>query len=222
MNARENELNDLNLQQRNILLNFSEITQLTDYNLCRSILFQNNWNLENSIENFINNKNNPTPNPTNTILNNNQINGSNGSSSYQSNRRGGIEEEEEHLNIIQRQGIDQSQSHLFDFLFTPLRWLFRIYPESLNPDEDIIKFVNDFKTQYGDNTPQFRNVSYNQAVVSANREVKFLIVYLHSPLHEDTPKFCRYEIFSFIYSFINSFYSLILDKFYVLKELLAF
>lgn len=38
----------------------------------------------------------------------------------------------------------------------------------------------------------FMAESYREAVQEAARQHKFLMVYLHSPLHQDTPDFCRY------------------------------
>lgn len=43
----------------------------------------------------------------------------------------------------------------------------------------------------GERPPNFFDGSYEQAVNKARDEFKFLIVYLHSPQHSDTPKFCR-------------------------------
>jgi len=38
--------------------------------------------------------------------------------------------------------------------------------------------------------PKFLRMSYKQAISKCFNEKKFLMVYLHSPLHEDTPSFC--------------------------------
>lgn len=46
--------------------------------------------------------------------------------------------------------------------------------------------------QYGhERRPQFVEESYREAVREAARQHKFMMVYLHSPLHQDTPHFCR-------------------------------
>lgn len=173
----EGELDDLDLQQRDILLNFSNITQITDLNLCRTILFQNQWNLEQAINNFIQGSNSTSSNTSPNILNNTTTSHNNNNNNMLTQR--------------QTNNNNNNSSNFFDFLITPLRWLFRIYPESLNPDEDSINFINTFKAQYGEDGPRFCGNSYSQAVANANRETKFLLVYLHSPLHDDTPRFCR-------------------------------
>lgn len=191
----ENDLNSLNNEQQNILLLFSEITEIKDFNLCLSILISNNWNLQYSIDNFMNNRNNNNNNNNQNNNNNNNTNNNSSSLSINNSNNQNITRNlliEEHLNINNiTQRHENEHNNIYDFLITPLRWLFRIYPESLNPDEDSIKFSNEFKTLYGEDSPQFRGVSYNQAVASANRETKFLLIYLHSPLHEDTTRFCR-------------------------------
>jgi hypothetical protein len=165
------QLHDLDIQQRDILLSFMDITQLHDSNLCRSILFQNNWNLEQALENFIRGRD--------------EINNNNSTANE------GAQRSSNHHSLLTHQAATTSQTTIFDFIISPLRWIFRIYPESLNPDEDATQFLTDFRREYGENGPQFQGVSYSQVVSNANRESKFLLIYLHSPLHEDTGRFCR-------------------------------
>lgn len=77
------------------------------------------------------------------------------------------------------------------FLFSPVRWLFQTRPVSLNPQRDTLKFIDDFNLQYSTNHPTFHPDSYQSAVALAFSTSKFLLVYLHSPIHEDTNRFCR-------------------------------
>ncbi|CAN0576418.1 unnamed protein product, partial [Ectocarpus sp. 12 AP-2014] len=57
--------------------------------------------------------------------------------------------------------------------------------ETLTPNQNV-------KRQYGqERRPMFLAESYREAVQEAARQHKFLMVYLHSPLHQDTPNFCR-------------------------------
>jgi hypothetical protein len=171
------QMNDLDIQQRDILLSFMDITQLQDSNLCRSILFQNNWNLEHAIENFIRGRD--------------EVNNSSSTSTDGIQRSSIHQRSNPSLLTNQATTPTTSQTTIFDFIVSPLRWIFRIYPESLNPDEDATQFLTDFRRDYGENGPQFQGVSYSQVVSNANRESKFLLIYLHSPLHEDTGRFCR-------------------------------
>ncbi len=54
------------------------------------------------------------------------------------------------------------------------------------------RFVEDFQKVYGQNgCPSFLSGTYREAVATAALTHKLLLVYLHSPLHEDTPQFCH-------------------------------
>lgn len=161
--------NDLTPEQVMTLHQFAEITHITDENLCRSILFQNNWNLEVAVDNFV----------RGTDSNRNSINGAvNPSYSNRGSRRG-------NRDAPPLPGV-------FDMFITPLRWLFQTHPESLNPVEDCRRHLADFTNAYGHNGPTFRESSYNQAIAAAFRQGKLLLIYLHSPMHDETSKFCRW------------------------------
>ncbi|XP_054158133.1 FAS-associated factor 2-like [Oppia nitens] len=58
------------------------------------------------------------------------------------------------------------------------------------------KFRADFEQLYGSRHPEFFVGTYNQALEVAKREFKFLVVYLHSDVHEDTQEFCRSVLIS--------------------------
>jgi len=64
-------------------------------------------------------------------------------------------------------------------------------PTDLDPEAAAAKFLRDFETQYGNTHPSFIQGSFQQASQQAKREYKFLVVYLHSAMHQDTNKFCR-------------------------------
>lgn len=71
-----------------------------------------------------------------------------------------------------------------------LRWLFQSRPMALNPAQDAQRFVDDFESNFGNQHPRFHIGSYQSAVAAAFQQSKFLVVYLHSPIHDDTNKFC--------------------------------
>lgn len=71
------------------------------------------------------------------------------------------------------------------------QWLFQSVPTALNPDEDCKLYVRDYENTYGAERLNFFNGSYTKAVQHAYQSSKFLLVYLHSPLHGDTEAFCR-------------------------------
>jgi hypothetical protein len=53
------------------------------------------------------------------------------------------------------------------------------------------KFLESYQRDYGRRHPAFLQTSFQEAAQQASREGLFLVVYLHSPLHEDTADFCR-------------------------------
>lgn len=85
---------------------------------------------------------------------------------------------------------------IFQTIINLVKWLFQTRPLSLNPDLDVRKFKEEFDLKFGSEHPSFHERSYQSAVAQAFRGPKFLLVYLHSPLHEDTNRFCRTTICS--------------------------
>jgi FAS-associated factor 2 len=49
------------------------------------------------------------------------------------------------------------------------------------------KFIRSFESEYGSEHPDFQDLSFMQAVKLAQEQFKFLLVYLHSPEHVNTP-----------------------------------
>ena len=60
----------------------------------------------------------------------------------------------------------------------------------LDPLGDVRSFSIDFTNRYGSNHPPFFMGSYAQVLEEAKKELKFLLVYLHSEDHQDTDAFC--------------------------------
>ena len=166
----DNELRDLNDHQRGIIRNFSDITNITDLNLCRSILYNNDWNLELSVENFIRNRD-----IRQTVQ------------SSSSRDIGDQSDRSSRVRTSQNNGI-------FDSLINSLRWLFQYSPTPNNPQQerrDVSRFCDKFKLDYGEDGPPFQDATYLSTIDEAFRQAKFVIMYLHSPLHDDTERFCR-------------------------------
>lgn len=61
---------------------------------------------------------------------------------------------------------------------------------STRPEEDVAFFVSNFNAKYGLDHVPFLRGSYSQALEEAKRDLKFLLVYLNSPSHQDTDQFC--------------------------------
>lgn len=59
-----------------------------------------------------------------------------------------------------------------------------------DPLADVQQFRRDFDATYGGNTAFFEG-TYSQVLEKAKQDLQFLLVYLHSPSHADTDRFCR-------------------------------
>ena len=53
------------------------------------------------------------------------------------------------------------------------------------------EFIREYNHQYGDLHPPFNRGGYYQVLEEAKRDLRFLLVYLHSEGHQDTDSFCR-------------------------------
>jgi len=60
-----------------------------------------------------------------------------------------------------------------------------------DPKGACLKFLTEFEMKYGNIHPDFVEGSYNDALNTAKTSFKFLVIYLHSGLHQDTDAFCR-------------------------------
>jgi FAS-associated factor 2 len=112
-----------------------------------------------------------------------------------SNQGAGGTNVREVLNQVQNDGNSESGS-LLDLLFVPFRWLFQTHSATINANQDVQNFISEFRAQYGSNHPAFHSGSYQSAVAAAFDSTKFVLVYLHSPLHEDADRFCQEVLMS--------------------------
>lgn len=64
-------------------------------------------------------------------------------------------------------------------------------PPPHNPLTDVANLEIHIEALYGRVHPGFFQGSYNQAIEHSKRELKYLLVYIHSPHHVNTPSFCR-------------------------------
>eukprot|EP01136_Pigoraptor_vietnamica_P025925 Opistho-1_new@80356 len=60
-----------------------------------------------------------------------------------------------------------------------------------DPPGDAARLERDLERKYGRRPPRAIIGTYRQAIERAKQELAFLLVYLHSEDHEDTPRFCR-------------------------------
>lgn len=85
-------------------------------------------------------------------------------------------------------------------------WLFEIFDDHsfnnnplmlVNSEDDpdsvtcATRFQMKLMRKYGEPLPRLFIGSFDEAINKAKRDFKFLLVYLHSDIHENTPRFCR-------------------------------
>lgn len=179
--------------QQASLTMFQEITQISDNDLSLSILTEFNFNVDNAVNNFLN-QGATNPHADNT---NSQSSMSSGTSSGSGNgtwttNSGDNGASTDSVGTHATNAVAPQQNiGILGLLSRPLSWLINTRGTVLNPDADTRKFNDEFDRKFLSTHPKFFNRSYTQAVEHAFRNQKFLLVYLHSPLHEDTNKFCQ-------------------------------
>jgi FAS-associated factor 2 len=182
--------------QQASLTMFQEITQISDNDLSLSILTEFNFNVDNAVNNFLNQGATSPHTGGNT---NSQSSMSSGTSTSGSgngtwtthtgddNSSTSTGNENNTTSAV----VPQQNTGIWGLLSRPLNWIINTRGTVLNPDADTRKFNDEFDRKFMTTHPKFFNRSYTQAVEHAFRNQKFLLVYLHSPLHEDTNKFCQ-------------------------------
>jgi len=192
---QEQGLAQLTQHQQNTVANFQEIVQIHDDSLCIQILQHNNWNLERALNSFVQGGSALSHGQEHAQNSATTSRSYNESSQASSSNPPGRQTLTPHA-ATQEVGNVGGGGSLLDLVFVPLRWLFQARPTSLNPNRDAQVFADEFNTEYGRNHPEFHLGSYQSAVALAFSQSKFLLVYLHSPLHEDTDRFCRQALSS--------------------------
>lgn len=181
-------------QQSNLRL-FQEICQVTDDELCIQILTQNTWNVDNAVNTFMSQQSGASSFETSSS--HRDIDTSLGNARNRNitpQNRAAVPDQQ------QRPVAQRENSALFEMILTPLRWLFQTHPVSLNRELDTRKFIGEFDQKYSSQHPTFMEGSYQSAVARAFQQSKFLLIYLHSPMHEDTSKFCNQVLCSETFS----------------------
>jgi FAS-associated factor 2 len=79
---------------------------------------------------------------------------------------------------------------ILSFTISYLPFLSRPRLQNQDPLDACKEFKEMFKEAYGSSGPNFFMGSYSQALDAAKRDLKYLIVYLHSHNHDDTDQFC--------------------------------
>lgn len=83
---------------------------------------------------------------------------------------------------------------VLDTVFRVLRFALSIIrpdPRIRDPVYEINQYIEVFESSYGTRHPVFYRGAYSASLAEAKKDLKFLLVYLHSPSHQDTPDFCK-------------------------------
>ncbi|XP_020605014.1 FAS-associated factor 2-like [Orbicella faveolata] len=195
-----------------ILAHFQDITGYNDIEECRAVLERHNWDIETAVQDTLNEAEGSEPvfHPRQDSFDgsDDENDGRDEDSATQSqfSRTTANTGTPRTVVVAQR----QNQGWLFWALaipFLPFRFASSIVRDLLGfivrfiwptafqaqttPLEDVLQFKAEFEAEYGAVHPTFYQGSYSQALDDAKRELRFLLVYLHSSEHQDTVEFCR-------------------------------
>ena len=171
-------------QKSEILLAFQSITGNEDLEACSTVLERHKWNLENAVnEHFGYASSQSSSNQTQTSSRGSRTTPA--SSSTRSN---------------------QNQPGAFDWLFSlfwaPATLAFNLFnyffsfsasflPSFLSGRSIEIPFEREFEAAYGNLHPKLFAGNYQRLIEAGKRDLCFVLIYLHSPEHADTERFCR-------------------------------
>jgi FAS-associated factor 2 len=188
-------MSELNENQRATLTTFQEIASINDEYLCIQILQQHNWDLDLALNTFVASQTEDASllaPPEASRPEGNAVRRANRSTDTQAvSRASSSSRQGQSASPAPAQEGQEAAGGLFGLVLVPLRWLFQARPTSLNPERDTIKFVDEYNLKVSPTHPNFHLGSYQSAVARAFQQSKFLLVYLHSPLHGDSSRFCR-------------------------------
>lgn len=174
-----------NDQQRTLQI-FQEVSQISDDYLSIQILQQNNWNLDLSLSQFVGESSQRNENSVESSSRRQTFNSSESPTTrilQRNNNRA--------PNIRGNSNENEDDNSIFKQITLSVKWFFQTRPVSLNPRRDTLKFIDDYDLNYRPIHPTFHPDSYQSAVALAFSSSKFLLIYLHSPMHDDTNRFCR-------------------------------
>ena len=193
--------NELSPEEERLVLEFQTITGKDDFQECKELLVQHHWDLQTAVQDALN----QAEGRANVYLE--------GHGDLSSDSDQEIVEHEPLGPVMQPSGpirepaptgwtdwLLSAASFPFSFTLSVVADLYRfivglvgrsLFGADTTPLEDVLKFKEEFETKYGRTHPTFYQGSYSQAIEDAKKELRFLLVYLHSSEHSDTEKFCR-------------------------------
>ncbi|XP_068707194.1 FAS-associated factor 2-like [Montipora foliosa] len=205
------EASDDSVSRSEILAQFQDITGCTDVEKCSIVLERHNWDIETAVQDTLNEAEGSQPVfhplensfdgsdqednvPVDSSVTHNWV------SADRDNRATPTTS-----TVVQRP-IQSWWLWVFSIPLLPfrfassvltdvIRWIGSLlWPSAFQarttPLEDVLHFKAEFEKDYGTTHPTFYQGSYSQALNDAKRELRFLLVYLHSSDHQDTEEFC--------------------------------
>lgn len=177
----ENESNELSNSQMQLVLQFQDFLGIDDMNVCRDVLTRHQWNLEVAIQEQLNiREGRPSVYATEsrpvTVINDRYLqhvftsadNNASPSSSNSSSNQG-------FFRFV--------YDYVVNFFYSNIMFLVNLFKSQerivTDPLGDVVNFIRTFDDRYPVH-PVFYQGTYAQALNDAKRELKFLLVFLHS------------------------------------------
>ena len=198
---------DLSLQEMEKLVQLQDLTGIDDLQICRALLESKNWDLEATAREHLNLptlERRPEPEPVpppEAPEARHVIRPQNGG------RRGAFPIQHNN-NTLYSWGIYLitlpfkltfgTISSVFDIFLRIFglraggnRRVTSVPRRNVSAEQEVDEFAREFEAKYGRDHVPFHRSSYNKALEEAKKDLRFLLVYLHCPSHQDTQRFCE-------------------------------
>lgn len=199
--SSDEESRELSNEEMEKLVQLQDLTGIDDLQICRALLESKNWDLEATAREHLNLPNHSPPVSPPLVV-------------EAPNSRQIIRPHSHRIGNSSPQTFVTWAMYLFSMPFRlTYRTFFGVFdfvlsifglsggrPPSIQrrsstyfsrPEEDVAHFIVEFDAKYGSDHVQFHTGSYSKALEEAKRDLKFLLVYLHSATHQDTDEFCQ-------------------------------
>ena len=186
------DLSELSPEQMDMLVQLQDLTGIEDLNVCRALLESKQWDLESVAREQLG------------LGTSGQVTVSDSSDQSSDNSP---------THVPTHVARPSPLSWLVYILTFPSRvitggiglvWSFVSSLLGLPPDRpartssdgraDVAEFIREYEGQYGNVHPPLNRGGYYQVLEEAKRDLRFLLVYLHSEDHQDTDTFCRHVL----------------------------
>ena len=191
MDHSESETEELSPEQMEVLVQLQEITGLEDMAVCRALLESSNWDLESVAREQLG----LLGNTEEAEVSDNDP----GETDRGDQQPAGAVARYNTLNwllyiITIPNRIIQGGFNIVWSLVSSIFGMQAPGPSNRQTTDgrsDVAEFVREYNERYGSSHPPFNRGGYYQVLEEAKRDLRFLLVYLHSEDHQDTDHFCR-------------------------------